>query len=244
MVHEAGVTVAQVAVPAGTNEITQVENLLDTLSIGPERPVVVTMDAAHTQRETAEYIAGKRGFDYVVTIKGNQPSLQRSTVEAIIPVLNAQGPECDVSERGHGRVSRWRTWAADSDGIDFPHVKRIACMRRDKYELDGTWTSKEVALAGSSDPGMSALEFHTHVRKHWGIENKSHYVRDTVWREDTHQARTKNGPRNMVIFRNAAVGILRIGGHANITAATDWIAGDRDRALPLLATLSSFRYST
>jgi predicted transposase YbfD/YdcC len=237
MVHEAGVTVAQVAVPGDTNEITQVESLLDTLPIDPQQSVLVTMDAAHTQRETAEYIAGTRGFDYLVTVKGNQPTLQESIINAMVPVLNDKGPECDITERGHGRISRWRTWTADSGEIDFPHLERIACIRRDTYALDGTWTSKEIALSGTSNPDMTADEFHAGVRNHWGIENKSHYVRDTVWREDAHQARTKNGPQNMATFRNAAIGAFRIGGHSNITAATEWIAGDRDRALPLLATV-------
>jgi predicted transposase YbfD/YdcC len=36
--------------------------------------------------------------------------------------------------------------------------------------LNGTWTSKEFALFGTSDPDMTASRFHTHVRKHWGIE--------------------------------------------------------------------------
>lgn len=170
MIHDAGVTVAQVAVPADTNEITQVENLLDTLPVGEEQSVLVTMDAAHTQRDTAEYIAGKRGFDYVVTIKGNQPSFQKAIVKAMVPALNAKGPEFDLTERGHGRINRWRTWTADSGEIDFPHLKRIACIRRDTWNLDGTWTSKEFALAGTSNPEISAGDFHAHVRKHWGIE--------------------------------------------------------------------------
>jgi hypothetical protein len=42
---------------------------------------VVTADAAHTYRETAEYIAGSkddgnRESDYFLFVKGNQPSLQ------------------------------------------------------------------------------------------------------------------------------------------------------------------------
>lgn len=203
MIHDAGVSVAQVAVPADTNEITQVETLLDTLPVGVEQQsVVVSMDAAHTQRDTAEYVAEKRGVDSVVTIKGNQPTLQESIIKAMVPVLNAQeDPECDVTERGHGRITRWRTWTADSGEIDFPHRKRIACIRRDTDDLEGIWTGKEFALSGTSSPDMSAIEFPTHVRKQWGIENKNHYVRDTVWREDAHQARTKNGPRNMAIFR-------------------------------------------
>lgn len=236
MIHGLGVTVAQVAVPADTNEITQVENLLDALPIDPDETVLVTMDAAHTQRDTAELIAGKRGFDYIAAIKGNQPTLQQSVIDAIKPVLHASEPEHDVTERGHGRISRWRTWTTNAGTINFPHLQRIACIRRDTHTLDGTWTSKEFALFGTSDSNMTAMRFHVHVREHWGIENKSHYVRDTTWREDLHQARTKNGPQNMAALRNTAISRLRISGFTNITAAVEWIARDRTRALPLLAT--------
>jgi predicted transposase YbfD/YdcC len=77
---------------------------------------------------------------------------------------------------------------------------------------------------------------HTHVRQHWGIENKIHYVRDTIWREDAHQAYTGSGPQVMATLRNLAMGILRINGFTKIKETTEWIARDRNRALPLLAT--------
>jgi len=35
---------------------------------------------------------------------------------------------------------------------------------------------------------MTAADVNRHIRSHWGIENKSHYVRDTVYREDHGQA--------------------------------------------------------
>jgi len=59
MVHGKGVTVAQLKVPTDTNEITQVSNLLDTVEL-PEGHGVVTLDAAHSQRDTADYIKGTR----------------------------------------------------------------------------------------------------------------------------------------------------------------------------------------
>ncbi len=45
-----------VRVPDGTNEITQADALLDALKIPGGESVLVTIDAAHTQRETAEAI--------------------------------------------------------------------------------------------------------------------------------------------------------------------------------------------
>jgi predicted transposase YbfD/YdcC len=74
------------------------------------------------------------------------------------------------------------------------------------------------------------------VRGHWGIENKVHWVRDTTWEEDAHRAYTGNGPRSMAILRNLAMGLFRLNGLNKIKEATEHIAGDRNRALPLLAT--------
>jgi hypothetical protein len=61
------VTVAQRKVPPATNEITQVKALLDGVPAVAGERVVVTVDAAHTQRDTADYLKGTRGFDYVMT---------------------------------------------------------------------------------------------------------------------------------------------------------------------------------
>lgn len=80
MLHEQRVVVAQRAVPNGTNQITQVKDLLDPLDLDQ---VVVTGDAAHTQTDTAEYIAGQRGADYFLTVKGNQPGLQAAIFDKI-----------------------------------------------------------------------------------------------------------------------------------------------------------------
>jgi DDE_Tnp_1-associated len=56
-----------------------VKALLDTVATREGERVIVTMDAAHTQRDTAEHIAGTRGFDYIMNTKGNQPTL-RATI--------------------------------------------------------------------------------------------------------------------------------------------------------------------
>ncbi|HEY4342695.1 MAG TPA: ISAs1 family transposase [Steroidobacteraceae bacterium] len=52
MIHEEGITIAQVKVPDDTNEITQAGALLDALPVPEGDPVVFTLDAAHTQVET------------------------------------------------------------------------------------------------------------------------------------------------------------------------------------------------
>ena len=110
MVQEAGVTIAQVEVPAGTNEITQVESLLEAVPVVDGERVVVTADAAHTQRETAKHIKEVRGFDYFLQVKGNQPNLLGAVFEKLLPLLKGS-PGHSVTERGHGRINVWDTYA-------------------------------------------------------------------------------------------------------------------------------------
>lgn len=74
MLHEDKVMIAQHRVPDDTNEITQVKQLLDEVDL---TGAVVTADAAHAQHDTAQYVAGERGPDYLLAVKGNQPGLQR-----------------------------------------------------------------------------------------------------------------------------------------------------------------------
>lgn len=239
MIHREGITVAQVRVPPDTNEITQVKALLDPVQAGEDERVVVTMDAAHTQRDTAEYLAGNRGFDYVMTVKGNQPTLHQTIVDTVRPLVIAP-PQHAVIERGHGRINQWRTWVTDATGIDFPHAQKIGCIRRDVYALDNVRISREYAwiIIGSPDTGMkiTAEELHNHVRSHWGIENKSHYVRDTTWREDAHHVTAGNAAQAMATFRNTAASLLRMNGHQDIKRTTEWVCRDPRRALPMLIT--------
>lgn len=235
MLHGSGVTVAQVEVPADTNEITQVESLLAAVPVVSGDRVVVTADAAHTQRETAEHIKGVRGFDYFLVAKGNQPTLADSVFKKVLPLLK-HAPAYSVAERGHGRISSWETWDADATGIEFPHISRIACIRRKVHTLAGECISKEYAWVLTSSTDATAKDFHVRIRNHWGIENKSHYVRDVTYHEDAHQAYIGNEARVMATLRNTAIGIFRVNGLNKIKEATQWICRDRERALLLFAT--------
>lgn len=237
MLHGVGVTVAQIRVPDGTNEITQVDTLLAGIPVGASDRVIITLDAAHTQYGTAEHLRTERGFDYMMTVKGKQPTLQKEVFAKCLPLL-ATAPAHFTEERTRGWINRWSTWTTDATGIDFPHAAQLGAIRRDVLSLDGKVVTTEYALIITSSPAehTGPADLHTHVRQHWGIENKSHYVRDTAWREDHHQAWVGNGPHSMAALRNLAVGLFRLNGIHKIKEATEWICGDRNRALPLLAT--------
>jgi predicted transposase YbfD/YdcC len=236
MIHGQGVTVAQVRVPDGTTETTQIQALLDQIPSPTHTTVVVTADSAHTCRDTAEHITTRK-FDYLLAVKGNQPALHQQILDRFRPLVITP-PAHLVEERSHGRITRWSTWMAEATGIDFPHAAQLGCVRRDEFTLGEVAISKEFAFLITSSPASqtSPADLHTYARGHWGIENKSHHVRDTTWREDDHQAWVGNGPHTLATLRNLAQGLFRLHGIHKIKEGTEAICRDRLRALPLLAT--------
>lgn len=140
------------------------------------------------------------------------------------------------TERGHGRINRWTTWATDitGDGIGLPYAARLAVIRRDVADLAGQPRSKQVVIVVTSRVHLSAAEIAAHARRHWGIENLEHRARDTVWHEDDHQAYLGNGPRTMATLRNLALGLFTIHGITKIKETVQAIGGNPLRTLPLL----------
>ena len=72
------------------------------------------------------------------------------------------------------------------------------------------------------------------ARGHWGIENKSHYVRDVTFDEDRSQISKKSGPRVMATLRNFVISILRLIGRKNIANALRDMAAKPHMALRLI----------
>jgi predicted transposase YbfD/YdcC len=238
--HRDSVTIAQVSVPAETNEITQAGTLLkslDALGIRAEDEVLVTLDAAHTCRETAREIKKRKQLDYLMNVKGNRPGLQAAVFAKLAP-LTREEPGDVIIERTRGRIRKWSCWIAGADGITFPSASQVALIRRDVFEVSGQSVSKEIALMITSRKAakMTASDVNKNTRNHWGIENKSHYVRDTAYREDHNQTWAGNGPHALAITHNLAISLMRLKGVKAIKETTEWIAAERTRALRFMAT--------
>jgi hypothetical protein len=71
--HGSGAPVAQMAVPVGTNETATARGLLEILP--PVDGALISFDAAHTNPETARKVVMDKGADYLLPVKGNQPTL-------------------------------------------------------------------------------------------------------------------------------------------------------------------------
>ena len=239
MLQEEALTVAQVRVPDSTNEITQVKSLAKELGVQDGETLLATLDAAHCNKETAEFIGGRPGWDYLITVKTDKPALYREAAGRIRQVLG-RSPDDVMADHSHGVIKTWSCWITGAEGIGFPHASQVACICREVHNLTGEKISKEIAIQVTSMPReeMSAADMNRYTREHWGIENKSHYIRDTVYREDCNQSWKGNGPRVLASLRNLATGLFRMKNARSIKEATEMVHMDRTFALYYMATMS------
>jgi predicted transposase YbfD/YdcC len=228
LAHGIGAVLGQAAVDAKSNEIPAVRDLLKAFA--SLAGAVITIDALHTQSDTAQVITGRQA-DYVMTVKGNMPTLYKRLKKlpwAAVPALSAVSTDHGRRARRTIKVALVPAW------IEFDGAAQVAQLRR-TVTRNGKKTVEVVYLI-TSDRNADPATLAAWVRGHWEIENRLHWVRDVTYQEDKSLVRTGNAPQVMASLRSLAISLLRIDGHANIAAANRHHARDPQRTLKLLQT--------
>lgn len=227
--HAAGAVLGQVAVDAKSNEIPAARTLLAGLDLDG---VIVTMDAMHTQTDTAELITGA-GADYVFTVKANMPTLRAALQK--LPWSDVPATRTVTTGRGQ-RVTRSIKVVTVPDWIDFPGAAQVAQLRRTITKA-GSKSVEVVYLITSADHRLAPpATLAAWVQGHWGIENRLHWVRDVSLGEDASQARTGQTPRITATCRNTTISLLRQAGWNNIAAGLRHHAARPAAAIALTLT--------
>jgi len=213
-----GLVLGQEATDAKSNEITAIPRLLRLLALDG---CVVTMDAMGCQRTIAAQLQ-EQGADYVLALKGNQPTLHATVAAAFAETHTTaagawQPVEQDAAQTldgGHGRVER-RRYTALSD----PDL--LACL-----DPTGAWpglrsvieveTARRPATAPASEQRYylaslppDAARLGQAIRAHWGIENRLHWVLDVQFREDASAVRVGEGAHTFTVLRQLALNLIR-----------------------------------
>jgi predicted transposase YbfD/YdcC len=220
----------QMTVGAKTNEIPILTKLLDTMNI---TGAVITADALHCQRGTAQYIVSRKAH-YILTVKGNQPNL-RKQLKALpwkeVPVLSTD------REHSHGRAATRTLKATEiAAGIGFPGAVQVLQLTRKTrhHRSDRLHTEVVYALTSLAATDAHANQIAGWLRGHWSRENRLHWVRDVTSDEDRSQNRTAGGPQVMATLRNLAISLLRLNDEPNIASARRHHARDPQRPIALL----------
>jgi len=208
----ARLTLGQVKVADGSNEITAVPEVLRQLNV---EGCIVTADALNCQKGIAAQIREQKA-DYVLVLKDNHKTLRAEVAEFLTSVREDRTWNYEIgthqtTDGEHGRVETRRYWQATApDHLsekaawrDLTSVGMVEATR----EL-GEQRTTEVRYYLSSLP-VDGPEFARAVRSHWGIENSCHWVLDVVLREDASRIRVGNAAENMSTLRRLALNLLR-----------------------------------
>ena len=205
----------QVAVDDKSNEITAIPILLDLLDL---KGCTVTIDAMGCQTEIADQIV-RRGGNYVLALRGNQPTLYDDIQALFADARAAQQAEYGITSAtetvmGHGRVETRTAYVISDPAViaylnegqrwrDLASVALIEAQRT----VNGTTTIEQRYYL--LNQRLAAATVNDLVRTHWGIENQVHWVLDVVFHEDASRIRNGHAPQNMAVIRHMALNLLR-----------------------------------
>lgn len=215
------IVLGQVTIPDETNEIGVLPQLLTLMGVAGR---VFTMDALHTQRETAQLIVDGHG-DYLQVVKDNQPQLLEDLQTLFEqPHLVAETLQEAHTTNLHGDRIEGRHLVSSTALVgytEWPGLQQVMKLERWTWDKQHHLLSDEVVYGVTSltREEASAGQLLTLWREHWHIENKLHYVRDVTCGEDRSQVRTGSIPHVMAACRNVTLSLFRLQGWRNIAAA-------------------------
>jgi predicted transposase YbfD/YdcC len=185
----------------------------------------------YTVKKTTQLIV-ESSNNYVITVKGNQPSLFQQ-LQALAALNLPSGRFIDVEKTRNRITCRIVSVFDDISGIDpdweglksFIQVDRIGMRQGQPYQQSSYYISSLSACA---------TQFAQIIRGHWGIENRLHWVKDVVFQEDAIPLRHHNAASNWSLIRNIVINIARHNGYNSLTKAERFLAHDIDRLFSLL----------
>lgn len=191
---------------------------------------VFTLDALHCQKQTVQAIV-EGGNDYLIAVKKNQPTLYKSLEnlsESTSPISQ------DVTEdTSHGRsISRKVSVFELPDEIKSLWSKSQRFIQVERSGNRGGKLYQETAYRLSSCQENAQI-FAENIRGHWGIENKLHWVKDVIFKEDKSRLHQFQPATNFSILSTIAINLFRILGFSSITKGRRWL-GERFSLLTIL----------
>ena len=238
-------SLGQEKVDSKENEIIAIPRLLDCLEL--HEGDIITIDAIGTQKDIVSQIIEKQA-DYLLEVKGNQPTLMESIEVAMEAVREYH--ECEYvkefseREEGHGLIVN-RTCRTCSDvyflGRIFKQWEGIRTFGYiDNWRIDKSTgedvTERHYFITSLENDPKRILKF---KRKHWGIENGLHWQLDVTFNEDDDRKR-KNSAQNYSLIAKMTLNILKNHQHkdkkASIKRKRMKAAWDEDYLKSLLMT--------
>lgn len=196
-----------------TNEIKGIPLVLNDLDL---MGCVVSIDAMGCQREIVKEIMAKDA-NYVIGLKGNQPTLAQGVAEAFSSNLDQCTGTRIAAETGvnHGRIEERICRVLSAEMLpewvpkqDWAGLKTIVQIQSERIIMANGKVGIDTRYYISS-LDVSAEQIAGYIRGHWGIENRLHYALDVYWGEDDSRKRMDAAAANFGIVLRIAHNLVK-----------------------------------
>ena len=171
------------------------------------------------------------GNHYILQVKGNQKTLLEQ-----VKSNTSQERACVDSSKEiivkRGRHETRETFVYKDIRCISPEwigLKRLIRVERNVCKK-GIQTH-ETAYFISDIRSNKAAFFARHIRNHWAIENRLHWVKDVIMNEDNSKTTGGMAAENISIIRNIAINLFRLNGHHSIKYAIELYANNFKKLL-------------
>jgi predicted transposase YbfD/YdcC len=172
-------------------------------------------------KKTAEIVIAT-GNHMLVQLKRNQPSLHDAMVEytRCHPFVDEDHTH-EIGQRNRIEERTAQVWHLPSGVGTEPwhdHFHALIRVQRRTERFDTRlkdWQVSEETAYYLSDLREPAARFNQAIRGHWGVENRTHYVRDTSLQEDA--SRIRRNPCIFALLRSFALNLMRFNRVENIS---------------------------
>lgn len=208
---DTGIALGQITVDNKSNEIPAVRELIGMLNI---EGMVVTADAMHCQKETAEVIIKNKG-DYVLQLKANQGTFYTDVYAMFDDKYmneadtNSEYEIYSTLDKGHGRIEKRTCYVLNEVAYftdylaEWKELKKIFAVKKE-VEKNGEKTTEISCYLSSKN--ATAEELLRYTRNHWQIESM-HHILDVTYDEDRCKLLTQRAQENINIFRKTGISV-------------------------------------
>lgn len=182
-----------------TNEIPVAQEILRMMDL---KKTVITFDALHTQKETCNIIASKKGI-YVAPVKDNQSGLREEILEKFKKYEKTPKKKITTLDT-EKRNFRFISLPSNYDDCGFTGMKTFV-------EMVSHTRKKAITMYFISNTKDTELIAEA-IERRWEIENSFHKEKDTYLNEDDIHFTNKTSINNIVILNNLALALAKIYG--------------------------------
>ena len=213
LLADESISLGQITVESKSNEIPAVKELIELIDV---KDAVITMDAMHCQKETAELII-ENGGNYVLQLKANQGRFYED-VYAMFDnkYMDIADKDCEYEtystiEKSHGRIEKRTCYVLNEVEFftdymaEWKGLKKIFAVKRE-IKRDGEKATEISCYLSSKNTTAEKLLLYT--RKHWQVES-FHWLLDVNYDEDESRVRNKNAQICLNIVRKYCISIIK-----------------------------------